>query len=89
MSMPFMISPLIKDIAAIKTEICVSVTSNYNVKLSENPLILKIPMPATTSETTIETSMGKALYFGEQNSVIWRTTRLSGRQQTDAMIAVK
>ena len=88
-ALPFTISPMVKDVAPNRIEIRVSVTSNYDAKLSANPLILKIPVPENTSETVIETSMGKALYVGEQNSIVWKITGFTGRSQASITIQVK
>ena len=87
-SLPFKIDPLVKDISKNKIEIRVSVTSNYDMKLSATPLIVKIPMPENASETQIEQSQGKGVFVGEQNAVIWKINGFAGKTQADITIYV-
>jgi len=88
-SLPFTISPMIKDISSTRIEIRVSVASNYDSKLSATPLIVKIPMPDNTANTEIQQSQGRGIYVGEQNAVVWKISGLSGRSQADITINVK
>ena len=88
-SLPFTISPMIKDISSTKIEIRVSVASNYDNKLSANPLIVKIPMPDNAASTEIQQSQGKGIFVGEQNAVVWKISGLAGRSQADITINVQ
>lgn len=87
-SLPFKIDPLVKDISKNKIEIRVSVTSNYDMKLSATPLIIKIPMPENASDTTIEQSQGKGIFVGEQNAVVWKIQGFAGKSTADIAIYV-
>ena len=87
-SLPFTISPMVKDVSQTKIEIRVSVTSNYDMKLSATPLIVKIPMPANCASTQIDQSQGKGIFVGEQNAVVWKISGFAGRSQADITILV-
>jgi len=88
-SLPFTISPMIKDISSTKIEIRFSVSSNYDNKLSSSPLIVKIPMPDNTAKTEIQQSQGKGIFVGEQNAIVWKIAGLPGRSQADITITVQ
>jgi AP-2 complex subunit mu-1 len=85
-SVPFVISPMVHDLPGNKLEIRVNVRSNYDPKLSANPLILMVPLPENTADVKITAPAGRARYVPEQNAVVWKIARFNGGSQAEIAI---
>lgn len=86
-ALPFTVNPFVKEVSKNVVDIRVNVSSTFDSKLSATPLILKIPCPDLTHSTEVECNIGKAIYSGEDKSVIWKVSTFMGNQQ--AVINVK
>lgn len=86
---PFTITPMVRDTAQNRLEIRVNVLANYDAKLSANPLILKVPLPANAAEVAVTCSSGRGKYIPEQNSVLWKVTGFAGKSSADIVVDVQ
>lgn len=80
-NLPFKIHPIVREVGTTKVEYSISVKANYGSKLFATNVIVRIPTPLNTAETTERTTQGKAKYEPENNCIVWKIARFTGHSE--------
>ncbi|KAF9348570.1 hypothetical protein BGX34_002400 [Mortierella sp. NVP85] len=79
--LPFRVHPVVTEIGKSKIEYRILVKANFSPQLYGNNVVLNIPTPLNTAGVTCTTSMGKAKYVPDENSIVWKIPRFQGQSE--------
>ncbi len=68
---PIKVHAVVNELAN-SVEYTIAVKSYFSSKIQATSVVVKIPVPSSTSDTKIHVSDGKAKYKGEINSIVWK-----------------
>lgn len=80
-NLPFKIHAIVNEVGKTKVEYSIAIRANYGANLFATSVVIRIPTPLNTAETTERASQGKAKYEPEQNNIVWKIARFSGQQE--------
>ena len=80
-NLPFKVQPIVREIGTTKVEYSVAIKANYSAKLFASNVVVRIPTPLNTAQTTERTSQGRAKYEPEHNNIVWKIPRFSGQSE--------
>lgn len=77
-NLPFRVVAQVTEMGKLKVDYEITVQGNFGNKLFASDVVIRIPTPLNTSETTSSTTSGKAKYDPSVNQIIWKINRFSG-----------
>ncbi|KAI8809312.1 Mu homology domain-containing protein [Cladochytrium replicatum] len=80
-NLPFRVHAIAIEDGKSRVEFKVSVRSQFSPKLFAQNVVVKVPTPPNTSNTTITVTAGKAKYVGSENNIVWKIPRIQGQQE--------
>lgn len=80
-SLPFRVNAIVTEVGKTKVEYSISIRANYATNLFATGVIVRVPTPLNTADTTERASQGKAKYEPEGNNIVWKIPRFSGQQE--------
>lgn len=80
-NLPFKVHAIVNEIGRSKVEYSIAIRSNYGSKLFATNVVVRIPTPLNTANTTHRTSQGKAKYVPSENVIEWKIARFTGQSE--------
>lgn len=80
-NLPFKVHAIVNEIGRSKVEYSIAIRSNYGAKLFATNVVVRIPTPLNTANTTHRTSQGKAKYVPSENVIEWKIARFTGQSE--------
>ncbi|KAF2858166.1 clathrin adaptor, mu subunit [Piedraia hortae CBS 480.64] len=80
-NLPFKVHAIVNEFGKTKVEYSIAIRANYGPKLFATNVVVRIPTPLNTANTTHRTSQGKAKYEPAENAIIWRIARFTGQSE--------
>ncbi|KAK4501504.1 hypothetical protein PRZ48_007313 [Zasmidium cellare] len=80
-NLPFKVHAIVNEIGRSKVEYSIRIRSNYGSKLFATNVVVRIPTPLNTANTTHRTSQGKAKYVPSENVIEWKIARFTGQSE--------
>ncbi|KXL46345.1 hypothetical protein M433DRAFT_204873 [Acidomyces richmondensis BFW] len=81
-NLPFKIHAIVNEVGKGKVEYSIAIRANYGSKLFATNVVVKIPTPLNTANTTHRTSQGKAKYEPAENAIVWKIARFTGQSES-------
>jgi len=76
--LPFKIFPQIDEVSATRIDSQVRVRAEFTNTFMAYDVLVKIPTPLNTADSTITTTSGKARYRPQNNAFLWRIKKIPG-----------
>lgn len=77
-SLPFKITPVIKETGRTRLQIEARLRGVFDQKLFAMQLVVIIPVPENTSNAALRIDKGKAKYDAKRNAIVWKIKRFMG-----------
>ena len=80
-NLPFKVHAIVNEVGKSKVEYSIAIRANYGSKLFATNVVVKIPVPLNTANTTHRSSQGKAKYEPSENAIVWKIARFTGQSE--------
>lgn len=80
-NLPFKVQVIVNEIGRTKVEYSIAIRANYGVKLFATNVVVRIPTPLNTANTSHRASQGKAKYVPSENVIEWKIARFTGQSE--------
>ena len=80
-NLPFKVQVIVNEIGRSKVEYSIAIRANYGAKLFATNVVVRIPTPLNTANTSHRTSQGKAKYVPSENVIEWKIARFTGQSE--------
>ncbi|TKA73475.1 hypothetical protein B0A55_05944 [Friedmanniomyces simplex] len=80
-NLPFKVHAIVNEVGKSKVDFSIAIRANYGSKLFATNVVVKIPTPLNTANTTHRTSQGKAKYEPSENAIVWKIARFTGQSE--------
>ncbi|KAK0851182.1 clathrin associated protein complex medium subunit [Friedmanniomyces endolithicus] len=80
-NLPFKVQAIVNEVGKSKVDFSIAIRANYGSKLFATNVVVKIPTPLNTANTTHRTSQGKAKYEPSENAIVWKIARFTGQSE--------
>ena len=87
-SQPFRIIPSIAEEGKNKLAVNIKIIAEFQDDKKANNVVIKIPLPTTTSKTRINTSRGRAKYEPGERALVWRISSIPGNSEVTLNAAI-
>ncbi|VVT58666.1 uncharacterized protein SAPINGB_P006323 [Magnusiomyces paraingens] len=77
-NLPFRVIAQVTEVGRLKVDYEITVRANFGAKLYATDVVVHVPTPLNTTDTTCSTSGGKAKYDPAVNQIVWRVGRCAG-----------
>lgn len=77
-NLPFRVIAQVTEMSKLRVEYNITVRGNYGAKLYATDVVVRIPTPLNTTDTSCHTSSGKAKYDPSVNQIVWKIGRFTG-----------
>jgi len=78
---PFKMFHNYKELSKSRLEIKITVKANFGRDTIADDVKIKIPVPKSTAYTKTEPQVGRAKYYPEESSIIWKIKHFSGESE--------
>ncbi|KAK4621275.1 AP-2 complex subunit mu [Fulvia fulva] len=80
-NLPFKVQVIVNEIGRTKVEYSIAIRANYGAKLFATNVVVRIPTPLNTANTSHRASQGKAKYVPSENVIEWKIARFTGQSE--------
>lgn len=80
-NLPFKVHAIVNEVGKSKVEYSIAIRANYGSKLFATNVVVRIPTPLNTANTTHRISQGKAKYEPSENAIVWKIARFTGQSE--------
>lgn len=77
-NLPFRVIAQVTEMGRVKVDYEITVRGNFKPKLYATDIVIRVPTPLNTTDTTCSTTSGKAKYEPSVNQIVWKINRFSG-----------
>ncbi|KTW25932.1 hypothetical protein T552_03206 [Pneumocystis carinii B80] len=79
--LPFLLFPIINEIGKTKVVYQLTIKASFSSDLFATDVIIKIPTPLNTANTSSKANRGKTKYESASNNIIWKIPKIAGKME--------